>query len=203
MCPGLNHNYERGKTFYTLQAENGLFLCHPEMYREGDKGGTITVLVSPGMKQQGTSEGGLTAHLYCAWVTYSLEDLREVYAYVAPRFPQESPQGCPKYPYFGQFGEKWGMTTFEQHRRMSGVELQQAKQAAQQSQTGAGEQLKMELPAKYSGVTLSQAALPVIPATPAIIPQPQITQKSQTSSIQEQRSPVGNFAFSLPPLPKK
>lgn len=164
-CPGTNAGYMMGKTFYTLQTDSGLFLCHPGIYRAGDVPQEVHYLIgSPPKKATGHSEGGLTKHLFCAWITYSLDDLRELYQYVSPRFAKESER--PKHPCTGQFiiGSH-GMGAIEGFRRLTKQELNRAKAVAQKSQEAAttASQLTMQLSASYSGVGLAQGALPHIP----------------------------------------
>lgn len=177
-CPGLNHEYQPGRTFYTLQSDSGCYLSHPDNYRNGTGEQEIHYISHEMKKTQTTTHCALTKDWRCAWVVYSLEDLRRVYQYISGRFALEPEKDHPKHPCIGEcIRGKYGMITVKGLRKMSPVEIVKSRAVAKKAHTAAtstqtAAQLKMPLVTSYAGsqqvrsfqlVTTSLPKLPTLP----------------------------------------
>lgn len=164
-CPGSNAEYEKGRTFFTLKTSSGLYLCHPKMFRDAIPPKESHYLWGNPPKQRvGTSEGGLTKHLDCAWVTYSLDDLRAVYKYIETGFARAEDR--PNIPCTGEFAtNEYGMGTIQGFRPLTPQEKTASQAAAKraEAQPETAGQLKFQLTRSYSGAELVNKSLPTLP----------------------------------------
>lgn len=221
-CPGSNAGYEKGRTFYTLKTASGLYLSHPKMFCEGIPPQNVAYLCgNPPKKQIGQSQGGLTTHLDCAWVTYSLEDLRVVYKFIEAGFAKlPTPDDRPNIPCTGEFAVgKYGMGMIQGVRPLTPQERKASQAAAEkvQEHPETAGQLKFQLTRSYSGAELVNGALPTLPTskeekprtTPVRMPEHEIHETEGKMSAKERimawkkKREGGGLNYDLPSGPKK
>lgn len=197
--PGLNHTYRVGKTFYTLQTDSGLYLSHPQHYRDGtgkrvfDYSDYLTADGATKARLQTTS--ALTKHWWCAWVTYSLEDLRDVYKYIANRFAKEQEADRPQHPCTGKFVRgRFNLVMCQDLRRLRPSEITVAKETKRQQN-----QLSLGLSKKPQSTPLQSN----IQKTAATHVKPQSKKPVSQLRQQIQRGYAGKLLLSaaLPSIP--
>lgn len=129
-CPGQNHDYVIDHVFYTLQTKDGKFLSNPLAYARGEH--TRNVLIPFTSPPEVATAVSLTKYWACAWVVYSIEELREIFKLIKDQFNTVSLDQQPKFPCIGRMVRgKYGMVEVKGLRRLTGEE--QAELKAQSS----------------------------------------------------------------------
>jgi len=200
-CPGTNYDYKLG-TFYALQTDSGLYLSHPGHYRNGTGERVFDYLKyfngNGAEKAHITMNCALTEKWWCAWITYSLEDLRQVYQYIRSQFESELRSKRAKYPCVGAFSKgKYGMLSAQLHR-MTDTEIADSKVTQVHTTIKTAGQLKLQLTKSYPRVGLLQGVLPDISEKTSQKVNTDAQKRKKQVHSKHSDIPGGLFGYTLP-----
>lgn len=149
--PGRNHDYIIDCVFYTLQSQSGEYLSNPNLYAKGVH--TQKVLIPFSVPPSIETAVSLTKRWSCAWVTYSIEDLREIYVTIKDQFTKIVREKRPKFPCIGRMiYDQNGMITVKGLRQLTLEEQQDLKASVAKEQA----EEKAVLPGQQPGLIIDK-----------------------------------------------
>ena len=162
--PGHNHNYTTGIPFYTLKSDDGRFLSHPESIIMRN---TYRTLQTEKQSSTGPILSTKTVNIAtcpdwsCAWIVYSIADMRELYRILAPERERLGTRTVPSTPCTGTIihGEH-GMLQCLRVKTLTKADIATIEKMAKTTITPATDwsQAPERLRRRPHGPTLAQAA---------------------------------------------